>query len=221
MRLILKLSILSILVTLINCYPNDEDNIEKGENTRILGQLTDFHRGTPIANAMVLVFGCGCDKKNRRTQDYTDDEGMFDLFFVSDGTSSKYELDLWMNTLDDRAYDNVSAIITPGIVNEIDLEVKMATLLKLQVTIDSNSVGPIQISTSIRSFAPVEISQEDSIQNVELYLAPKSKNSINFLVNDTLKAKSRRYQIHYSTGIEDMAFDSINLMDPILWPLDP
>lgn len=214
LRVLFSVLIVVLLPTLlINCF----DPIPAGLETTIRGQLEDSVKQQKIAGAKVIIRGCylslmrGKDCGRIIDSVRTDRQGRFNLFFITEGGASHYEVSAeWNESVIYPSKEEVTA----GRRNFLSLQARELNHIRIHVRIEGDLAYPIIVQT-IGSAAHVLKTTRDTV----LYrrVLPMSENQIVFSTYDTAIRASRRSVDIINIDLRDTTHFTKTISDPTKW----
>lgn len=222
MNISFKVASLIISIILL-IFTGCAEEIPAGLATTVRGSVIDSIKKSSLEGVKVAVLGCSyrimygpsCQVIDSVK---TDSRGEFEISFVTDGTDDFYLASAQEN---ENFIFASSDTVEAGTANAVALYARELNTLKIEVKIDTNSVGTIRLLTPGGNRAFINQSTRDTI--IYGKVIPMQTNWFTFDVLDstiTEISRRRRSRDTLNVGLSDTTFYLKQIKDPKEWPTD-
>ncbi|WPP49953.1 hypothetical protein [Catalinimonas niigatensis] len=217
LRSIIMLFILALL--LLSC----KEDVEEGQNTMVNGEAFDLVKNQPLAGANILLLGCNTNFYNDGCVNVLDSvrtgaDGKFSFNFITSGKESGYIIKV---EDDSNFIFSSEETITPGVTNEIVLDARELNILKVQLEVENNNLGPIRLRTVGGNINIIHQNSRDTV--VYGKVLPSATNWFTFDVIDPEIDPVNPYRSQTDTIEVDLS-DTIvyvkKIVNPKDWPVN-
>ena len=195
-------------------------NCEWPEETRLRGQVYDSVKQTMLEDVNVILWSCqrsfssaGITCNTIVDSARTNKNGRYLMHFLPDQTTDEYMVVI---DNDNSFYSMERKKVRAGVENFVTIYARQVNYIKVKLTINNNSVGPITMETALGN----EVLIPQHIRDTVVYgrVMPNTRNhSIIFYVYDDGLKDTRMSEAFLNIDLRDTTYFEMNIADPAEW----
>ena len=213
---------LYLLITLfiVAASPLAFINCEWPEETRLRGQVYDSMKQIMLEDVNVVLWSCqnsfssaGVTCKSIVDSARTNSRGRYLIHFLPRQNKDQYMVSI---ENDKSFYSMEQKKVRAGVENFVTLYARQANYVKVKLTINNNSVGPIIMESALGNEALVFQHTRDTV--IYGRVIPNTANhSLIFRVHDDRVQDTRISEQFLNTDLRDTTYFEMNIADPAEW----
>ena len=209
-----------ITLLIVAASPLTFMNCEWPEETRLRGQVYDSVKQVMLEDVNVILWSCqksfssaGITCNTIVDSVRTNSRGRYLMHFLPDQTTDEYMVAIE----NDKSFHSMERKkVRAGVENFVTIYARQANYLKVKLTINNNSVGPITMETALGN----EVLIPQHIRDTVIYgrVMPNTRNhSIVFRVYDDGLQDTRMSEAFLNIDLRDTTYFEMNIADPAAW----